>query len=135
MDFVVSNIGDRASVVTNDSMDRGHFINVQLRATGSQRDAIGANATLMTDDRISKMQLTSGDGYMASNERTLQFGLGNTNRADELTITWPSGATTILQSPPVDSVFLIAEGRQSATVSKGGRLTSFPLSFTVSQDN
>ena len=135
MDFVVSNIGDRASVVTNDSMDRGHFINVQLRATGSQRDAIGANATLMTDDRISKMQLTSGDGYMASNERTLQFGLGNTNRADELTITWPSGATTILQSPPVDSVFLIVEGRQSATVSKGGRLTSFPLSFTVSQDN
>lgn len=129
MDFVISNMRSNASLVTNNSTERGHFINVQLRATDSQRDAIGASVLITIDGRDTLMQLTAGDGYMASNERTLQFGLGDSNRVDELKVRWPSGATSIIELPAVDSVFLIVEGRQPATQLTEGRLASVPVNF------
>lgn len=134
MDFVISNMRSNASIVTNDSTERGHFINVQLRATGSQRDAIGANVSLTMAGHTTRTQLTAGDGYMASNERTLQFGLGAANRVDGLKIEWPSGGTSIIESPTVDATYLIVEGRRPASQLTEGKLTSAIVKFERSPE-
>jgi hypothetical protein len=39
MDFAVSNIGDRASLVMNATQRAGHFVNVRLTACQGARDA------------------------------------------------------------------------------------------------
>lgn len=115
MEFVVSNIGDRASVLRNESQT-GHYLNVRLHATRSARDAIGTVVSLKTGDRLSRKQLTAGDGYMASNERVLQFGLGSSRSIDELIIQWPSGTQLILRDPPVDTTVELVEDAEVATV-------------------
>lgn len=40
-------------------------------------------------------QLVAGDGYLASNERVLQFGVGSAVVFSELIIQWPSGETAL----------------------------------------
>lgn len=115
MDFVVSSIGSRASLVTNQTEDGGHFVNVRLHATRTARDAVGTVVEVATGRGRSRRQLTAGDGYMASNERMLQFGLGESVSAiNEVVVHWPSGASTRMADVPADSTWVIVEGKTEA---------------------
>ena len=127
-DFIVSNMNAPLSVLKNTSVNTGHFLRVVLHATQTARDAIGARVTIVTADRDVTRQLMAGDGYMASNERVIEFGLGETDNVDEIEIRWPSGAISILKSPPVDSTFLVVEGLNLATRSDLSHSESFPVS-------
>jgi hypothetical protein len=116
MDFVVSNIGDRAALLENRSQDVGHFLNVRLHATATARDAIGTVVEVVTDDRKWTKQLVAGDGYMASNERLLQFGLGEAAAVKEIRVRWPSGKVTTVQNAPIDVSIEFVENRQQAAL-------------------
>ena len=129
-DFVVSNINDPASLVTNDS-SAGHFLNLRLHATQSARDAIGTFVTLTTESTNQTKQLLAGDGYQASNERILQFGLGQIESVDLIEITWPSGATTTIRNPPIDATLELVENRRHATIWKN----STPAPFAIDDNN
>lgn len=117
MDFVVSNIGDPASLVTNQSQNVCHFVNVRLHATTSARDAIGSTVDVVTDRRRLSKQLVAGDGYMASNERMLQFGLGDCQTVNQLEVTWPSGIVSTVKDVPADATVVFIEGRPRCSVS------------------
>ena len=114
-EFIVSNMNSPLAVMQNTSKDAGHFLKVKLHATQTARDAIGSRVTIRTDDREVTRQLVAGDGYMASNERVVEFGLGSTVVVDELTIRWPSGATTSVKSPTLDVMLIVVEGHNVAT--------------------
>ncbi|MBS0207207.1 MAG: VCBS repeat-containing protein [Planctomycetes bacterium] len=120
MDFVVSNIGTQASLVTNDSEQTGRFLNVKLHATTTARDAIGAVVEVVTPRRRLSRQLVAGDGYMASNERFLQFGLDDCASAETVRVTWPSGATATLGNVPADSTLILIEGRRRGILRHAG---------------
>ena len=111
MDFAVSNIAEPASLVLNSTEGAGHFLTVRLVASRSARDAIGSLVELRTSGGKWKKQLVAGDGYMASNERLIQFGLGEATTVAELTVDWPSGSKTILRNIPAD---VTVELRESA---------------------
>ncbi|MEO2013635.1 MAG: FG-GAP-like repeat-containing protein [Fuerstiella sp.] len=130
-EFIVSNMNSPLSVLENTSTNTGHFLRVRLRATQSARDAIGARVTIDTSDRQVTRQLMAGDGYMASNERVVEFGLGGSDSVDEITIRWPSGASSILKLPPVDATYFVVEGLNLATRSDLSHFTSFPVSSTA----
>ena len=55
-------------------------------------------------------QLTAGDGYQASNERVLVFGVGNSEQAAEVTIDWPSGLTQTFHNIRTGTEHHIVEG-------------------------
>lgn len=121
MDFAVSSIGQRASLVTNTTSNVGHYLNVRLVATASARDAIGAQVTVTTRQARSwiRYQL-AGDGYMASNERLIQFGLGSESSLQELQVQWPSGSISRIVDPPIDQTWIIVEGsRHCWTIDHG----------------
>ena len=108
-DFAVSHIGDTASLVTNSTQPHGHFLAVQLRGTRSSRDAIGTTVAVTVAGVRRVRQLTAGDGYQASNERQLVFGLGEASQIDDLRIRWPSGAVQSWQNLAVDQCVLTVE--------------------------
>jgi len=120
MDFVVSNIGAAASLVTNRSMRGGHYLNLRLSARATARDAIGSVVDVFANGRRWSRQLVAGDGFMASNERTLQFGLGEAAGVSELTVHWPSGGTTTLHDVPVDVTLEVVEGSSRGTLWRNG---------------
>jgi hypothetical protein len=126
-DFIVSNMNDPVSVIKNTTIGTGRFLKFRLYAARTARDARGVRVALRVGGREIEKQLTAGDGYMASNERVLQFGLGHVAGVDEAVIRWPSGSISILKSPPLDSTFIVVEDAARATCSQSSRLTSIPV--------
>ncbi|QDU36339.1 ASPIC and UnbV [Maioricimonas rarisocia] len=126
MDFAVSNIGDRASLMTNASESVGHFLNIRLHATATARDAFGTRVTVTAGDEERTRTLLAGDGYMASNERVLQFGLGAAESAD-IRIEWPSGSVTPLEDLPVDVTVELVEGRAVGILWRGAEPEPLPV--------
>lgn len=133
MDFAVSNIGHPASLVINETRAAGQFVGVRLSATRTARDAIGSVVEVQAGNRTWKKQLVAGDGYMASNERWLQFGLGPADRVDKITVQWPSGSVTVAENVPVGVTLEFIElssravQRHNPTTSAMFTVTSTPV--------
>jgi tetratricopeptide (TPR) repeat protein len=121
MDFVVSNVNSPAALATNRTEPVGRFFNLRVKATDSARDAFGTHVTVVCDDCEWRQQLVAGDGFMASNERVLQFGLGSADAVDTVVIHWPSGGTTTLHDLPVDATLDVIEACHRGTLTRGGR--------------
>ncbi|MSR60246.1 MAG: tetratricopeptide repeat protein [Planctomycetaceae bacterium] len=109
-DVVISHLESPAALLTNTTVGRGDFIKVDLRGVRSERDAIGAVATLTTASLRLVRQVTAGDGYQASNERSLIFGLGKDDSAADLMVRWPSGAIDEIANVPRNRHWILIEG-------------------------
>ena len=108
-DFAVSHINASASLVTNVSPSPGNFLSVRLVSVTGDRDAFGSAVTVASGNAEWTQQLTAGDGYQASNERRLLFGLGNAEHVDILTIRWPSGRTETWNDLPANTDVIFRE--------------------------
>lgn len=90
-EFVVSNIGDLPTLALNQTAGTNGFLSLRLCAVHSHRDAVGAMVTVDLGDRTVTRQVTAGDGYQGSNDKTVVIGLGATRQANNVTVRWPSG--------------------------------------------
>jgi hypothetical protein len=111
-DFVVSHLDTPAAVVANHTIDAGHFVALQLHGVESNRDAIGTIVRVTAGGRPRWKQLSAGDGYQASNQRQLNFGLGKSDLIDELVVRWPSGKVQIFSDVAADAEYHLVEGRR-----------------------
>jgi thioredoxin-like negative regulator of GroEL len=125
IDFVLSSIASPAALLTNQTEDAGNHIAVRLRATSTARDAIGAFVTVATSSGQAQQQLTAGDGYQATNERVLRFGLGPQDRIEQVVIVWPSGRTQTFRDVPANTRLDVVEGLAQATLWTGDRPMAF----------
>lgn len=109
-DAVISNLDQPVALLTNTTQQHGRFLAVNLRGVQSARDAIGATVTLQLQDQTISRQLTAGDGYQASNQRQLVFGLSNLTRVHRMDVAWPSGKTESWYDLEVDAEYQVTEG-------------------------
>jgi hypothetical protein len=130
MDFSVNCIAAPARIVMNQTQGAGHFLNLRLHAVSTARDAIGTRVDVTAGSQRWTKILLAGDGSQASNERMLQFGLGRGEGGVDVTVHWPSGNVTRFVDPPLDSLYEVVEGRDTATQWDRGR----PASFRVVAD-
>lgn len=107
-DFAVSTLDSPARLVTNVTAAAGHWLNVRLVGTQSARDATGTRVTVSAAG-LQHRQLVAGDGYMASNERTLLIGTADRQLVDSLHITWPSGVQSAFDDLAADTHYTIIE--------------------------
>ena len=112
-DFAVSHINSPAAIVTNETSTASHWLKIRLVGVQSPRDALGTRAIVTNGRQSWTRQLTAGDGYQASNERVLLFGLGDSPQADQLQIQWPSGRRQQWENIPADQEWLIVETAQN----------------------
>ena len=110
-DVAISHIGDPAALLTNRTTRHGRCLGLRLVGTTRARDAIGTRVSLRTGGLHLERQLTAGDGYQASNERRLEFGLGDNADDVELQIRWPGGAVDKFTAVRSGEEYLAVEGR------------------------
>ena len=115
-EFVASLLDRPAALLTNTTETVGRHLIVRLVGTASERAAIGATVVAQTGERSLSRQMTAGDGFFASNERSLVFGLGDAESVQELTVRWPSGASQQFENLPAGSEVVIVEGRDAPVV-------------------
>ena len=133
LDFAVSNMGDRVSLVLNATRSPGHYLSVRIVANATARDAIGSIIELRAGDRTWSKQMVAGDGYMASNERLVQFGLGDATNVDEVTVHWPGGARSTVRQLSVDGTLELIEARSWAILQRGPEASSI-VDVTIGRD-
>lgn len=111
-DFCATHVDAPVALLANRTTRHGHFLTVHLRGVRSERDAIGATVRVKAAGKTYIRQLTAGDGFQASNERQLTFGLGAAERVEELTVAWPSGLEQTFRDLAADHAIVLVEGRQ-----------------------
>ncbi|MBW3543185.1 MAG: CRTAC1 family protein, partial [Planctomycetes bacterium] len=118
-DLVVGHLYDDSALLTNTTPDAGRFLSLRLFGVQSNRDAIGTTVEARFGERAIVRQLTAGDGYQASNERRLIFGIGTADRIDELTVRWPSGAIQRFANVAAPAELFLREGGQLLPAAEG----------------
>ncbi|MED5399831.1 MAG: ASPIC/UnbV domain-containing protein, partial [Planctomycetota bacterium] len=78
------------------------------------RDAIGTRVRVEAGDTSRVVELTSGDGYLASNQRVLLLGLGGEMDAVRVEVMWPGRASQVFDELAVDREWTLVEGRGRA---------------------
>jgi tetratricopeptide (TPR) repeat protein len=111
-DAVISHLDGPVALLTNTTGNAGNFLALRLRGVACSRDAIGTSVQVRLGKRTLVRQLTAGDGYQASNERRLVFGLGAASRIDTVAVRWPSGRVQQFAPSAVNREFIAIEGRQ-----------------------
>lgn len=111
-DVVIGHLDAPVALLTNTTQPVGHSLAVNLRGTQTARDAVGAIVRVSVGGRDRTRQLTAGDGYLASNERRLVFGLGAVDRVESLTVRWLSGREQQFVDLAADAEYVLVEGRK-----------------------
>ena len=115
LDVLITENGGPAHLFRNDGGSENRWLRLDLKGVASNRDAIGAKVTVEAGGVVSKRQLFLAKGYLSSVEHPLTFGLGKEEKADKVTIIWPSGATTELKDVDAGQTLKIGEPNASTS--------------------
>jgi hypothetical protein len=108
--FVV-NLGARGTLLKNVSNNTGHWLEIKLKGTKSNRDGIGARVELVAAGKHQMQERVAESGYLSQNDGTLHFGLGAASIVEKLIVHWPSGREQTLEKLSVDRILSVAEPR------------------------
>ncbi len=107
-EIVIVNMNSVPSLLKNDGQ-HGHFLNLSLTGTKSNRSAIGARATVTANGRKTIDEVMSGGSYYSNNSFTLHFGLGPATTVESIEIRWPNGTLQKIGKTAADQTLNIAE--------------------------
>jgi len=117
VDVVATALQSDAEVWMNRSPGSGHWLDIALEGTKSNRDGIGARIKLVSKSGTQYNHMTTSVGYESSSCGPVHFGLGGDATADSIEIHWPSGLVQTLTNVAVDRVLSVKEP-QSAAVAR-----------------
>ena len=107
LDIVVNNVRSQAQLFEND-LCGGDSVQVALRWPAMQnRNAIGAQVRLRTDQGLLTRQVRSGSGYLTGDPPLLHFGLAPGMIVQEVRILWPDGAISVLEEFPLNTLLTV----------------------------
>ena len=90
-DIVINNLGDRPSLLCNQTAFKNQALTLQLVGKAPNQLAIGARATVTANGHLMLGEVRSGGSYLSQNDLRLRFGLGKAQKANRIEIRWPDG--------------------------------------------
>jgi hypothetical protein len=111
VDFAITNMNERPSLLRNDGGNGNHFLNVRLVGTTSNRSAIGAKVKVTVGDRTLIGEVRSGSTFMSQSDFRLHFGLGQRQAVDRFDIEWPNGTKERVDKVAADGFITVVEGK------------------------
>tara|TARA_X000001036_G_scaffold64152_1_gene54783 strand:- start:6966 stop:10709 length:3744 start_codon:yes stop_codon:yes gene_type:complete len=110
LDIVMNGFDEFARLYRNDLV-QNNSIRLNLIGNKSNKQGLGARIEMEYDGSKKKMlrYFSSSRGFMSSSEPVIHFGLGEHDKADRVTIYWPSGNIQILENIPSGYNYTIAE--------------------------
>jgi enediyne biosynthesis protein E4 len=102
---VLRNVGGRAAGAGN------HWLGIGLVAKGGA-DVVGTTLTLTAGRRDRTRYVKGGGSYLSVSDPRVLFGLGPAEKADRLTVRWPSGQSQVWDGTAlgVDRYVVLREG-------------------------
>jgi len=102
------------SVMLRNTMNRGHWLQVDPQGRGTSREPAGAVLRVYLDDRVLLRQVSPRSG--PSREATrIHFGLGAATNADSLVIDWPNRIRQTLRDVAADQILTVLQPLSGGT--------------------
>lgn len=120
IDFFVTVLNGQPKLLTNESPPAS-WLEVRLAGHASNRDGVGARATVRSGSRTWVAERAGGRSYLAACDSRLHFGLGRASRVDSLEIRWPSGTRQTIPNPPINRVLSVEEPGPNAPNPASGK--------------
>jgi len=109
-DVLASNNGEPPLLLRNQGGNRNNWIGLQLVATKSNPEAVGAMITWQTG-AVKRSRLKIGGGsYLASHDPREILGVGAATKIDWIEIRWPSGKIDKVTNPSLNRYVKVVEG-------------------------
>jgi hypothetical protein len=109
LDIYMSNDGTENHLFRNDDGSGNHWLHIDLQGTTSNFCGVGARIRVVAGALEMIREVDGGDGYLAQNSLTVEFGLGDASMVDLVEITWPSGNVFTYNSVPADQKIMYTE--------------------------
>jgi len=91
VDFVVTHQTEPVSLLMNQTTSNYSTMTLRLVGKRVARNAVGCIVTVTSQSQVARFSLTSGDGYLCSNERCIRLGLGVHSRDVDVSVQWLDG--------------------------------------------
>ena len=103
LDVFVANNAAKPLLFRNDSVSANHWLQVDVRGTASNRDALGARVWVTAGGITQLHEVGGSSHYLGHSERVAHFGLGEADAVEQVRVVWPaSGAELVLDTLAVD---------------------------------
>ena len=128
LDLLITANHGPTRLLRNDNANQNDVLRVKTVGTKSNRDGIGAKATVITrkGERLTRMVKT-GSSYLSQSELPLTFGLGKPQNGNTVAveIVWPSGQKDSIPNVKPNQFITVKEGK--------GVVSALPLPFSSSR--
>ena len=111
LDTVITTNGGPVHLYRTDLAAGNRSVRLRLAGTTSNRDGIGARATVRVGKASASRVVRTGSSYLSQSELPLTFGLGTAAKADDVTIVWPSGRRDVLGALDAGQEYTVTEGK------------------------
>ncbi|MBI5083228.1 MAG: VCBS repeat-containing protein [Acidobacteria bacterium] len=90
--------------------NQNNWLQVDLRSTKSNRNAIGAQLTVRCGEWLVYREVKGSEGFGATNQFRQHFGLGKRPKVDLIEIHWPSGVIQKIDGLDANQFIEVTEG-------------------------
>jgi hypothetical protein len=118
LDALVTTNDGSVHVLHNETATQNHWILLQLVGHKSNRDAIGAEVTVLTASGPQYAIVSTAGSYLSASDKRVHFGLGQQAVVQRIEIRWPSGIRQTLKDVSADQILQIDEPVTPSTSSK-----------------
>ncbi len=110
LDVVLTQVAGPPLVLLNEQALGHHWLRLELRAQGTNHQALGAQVHLLADGVSQRRHVMLSRSYQSQVEPVLTFGLGTADGVDSLQVVWPDGRRESFTIAGVDRQLVIEQG-------------------------
>jgi len=110
VDALVIDSDGKPLLLHNETPQTGHWLEIRLIGTHSNRDGIGALVTVAAGGRPLLRACTTGGSYLSASDRRIHVGMGSATTAETISILWPDGHKDIYRNVAADHIATLKEG-------------------------
>ena len=112
-DVAVNNLDGNPWLLRNDGGSRQGWLSLRLEGARSNRSAVGARVTALTETGVQIREVRGGSSYQSTHDLRVHFGLGKARKVKALEVRWPDGSA---------QKFTDVSGNRRYRLKEGGRL-------------
>jgi hypothetical protein len=109
LDLYVSTHGQEPNRMFINGGSNYNYIDISLQGTNSNRNAIGAAVSILTNGIWQTSQVSAQCGFNGQHSQQLHFGIGSATVIDSISVIWPSGLHQTLTNQNVNQQLAIIE--------------------------
>jgi len=134
LEIVTNNIDDKAAVFNNNNSNNNHYLSFDFKGPEKNLFGIGARVYLKNNDQSQMQELSLTRGFQSSVAPRMHFGVGSSEKIDEIRIVWPDQKEQVLADISADQLLTVdyADASEPETTIETPKE---PVFLTVSPDS